>query len=205
GGGRGIAANPTEAELREGEHASEPVDEVKRGGSGREHAGRHRNADDIVGTCQIREGAEQDCGGDDASDLHPMRMAPRLMSPSGRRNRMAIIARNTTVSCHTISKKPPTQLSIRPRPTEAATTPATLPRPPMMMSAKALKMRGWPIIGDTSWIGANAAPAIPHSALARMTVLRATALGCTPTMSAASRFCATARMTRPNCVCRTIR
>ena len=40
---------------------------------------------------------------------------------------------------------------------EAATTPGILPSPPMMMRAKALKMRGCPIIGDTSWIGASAA------------------------------------------------
>ena len=59
--------------------------------------------------------------------------------------------------------------------------------------------------GVTSWMGAIAAPARPHRPAASTTALRATTRGRMPTISAASRFCAMARMARPNWVWRSTR
>ena len=67
----------------------------------------------------------------------------------------------------------------------------------MITSAKAFKIMNCPMLGCTRYTGASAAPARPHSIAATITALRATLRGLTPTISAASRLIATARMARP--------
>ena len=79
-----------------------------------------------------------------ASFIRPC-MPPRLNRPSGRRNSTTIMITNTAPSCQAISKKPPIQLSTRPRPIAAATAPGMLPSPPMITRAKALKIMNWPM------------------------------------------------------------
>src|SRR5580704_7713258 len=201
---RDIAADAPEAELGKGQQARVAVDEIEGRRRDREDERRDADADDIVRPGQERQRAEKESGdqggGQGSGAIHPTRMPPRLNRPSGRRNSTTIMITNTAASCQAISKKPPIQFSIRPSPTAATMAPGMLPSPPMMTSAKALKISNWPMYGVTSWMGAMAAPARPHRPAARTTALRATTLGRMPTISAASRFCAMARMARPNCV-----
>src|SRR5882724_270439 len=197
---RRITADTPEAELRERQQTSKAVDEIQRRRRHGEDAGRDGDADNVVRAGKVRQRAGKHGRRDDGGGFHPIRMAPRLNRPSGLSNRTAIISTNTAASCQMISKKPPIQLSIRPSSTAAAIAPGMLPSPPMITNANALKMSACPMPGVTSWIGASAAPASPQSAVASTTALRATVRGLMPTITAASRFCAMARIARPNWV-----
>jgi len=68
----------------------------------------------------------------------------------------------------------------------------------MITRANALKIRNWPMIGCTSWIGASAAPASPHIGGRQHDGVARDLTGFHADHQRGSRFWAIARMARPN-------